>query len=69
MKRILLLIFSLLALLVLVQNTNVVTVRLLFWSKPMSQVVLVLLTLVVGFLAGYLTAKIASPRRRPGGKE
>lgn len=64
MKRVLLLVFSLLALFVLVQNTEVVTVRFLFWSKPLSQVVLILLVLVIGFLAGYLTAKVTASRRR-----
>lgn len=63
MKRVLLLVVVLLALFILVENTSVVTIRFLFWKVEMSQVVLILLVLAVGYIAGYLTAKILASRR------
>lgn len=63
MKRILLLVVVLLALFILVENTSVVTIRFLFWKAEMSQVVLILLVLAVGYVAGFLTARILASRR------
>lgn len=56
-KLILILIVVVLALIVLFQNTQVVTFRFLFWSKDISQIVLVLLTLALGFVLGFIAAK------------
>ena len=43
---------------ILVQNTQVVTLRLLFWKIGMSQIILVPLTMLIGFIIGYIVAKI-----------
>ena len=43
---------------ILVQNTQVVTLRLLFWKIGMSQIILVPLTMLIGFVIGYLVAKV-----------
>ena len=43
----------------LLQNTQVVTLRLYFWSISMSQIILIPLTLFLGFVAGYVVAKIS----------
>ena len=43
-----------LLLVILIQNTQVVTLRLLFWSISMSQIVLFLITLGIGFACGLL---------------
>jgi len=51
--------FAALALIVLIQNTNVIRVRLLFWSVEMSQVILVLLMLIIGFILGFAVAKLS----------
>lgn len=53
-----------LLLIILFQNTQVVTLRLLFWKISMSQILWTSLTLLVGFAAGFLVAKLAGPRRR-----
>jgi uncharacterized integral membrane protein len=42
---------------ILVQNTQVVTLRLLFWKLGMSQIILVPLTMLIGFIIGYIVAK------------
>jgi uncharacterized integral membrane protein len=43
-----------LAIIVIVQNTQVVTFRFLFWQVSMSQILQLLLTLIVGFVLGFL---------------
>ncbi len=52
----------LLFLIILAQNTHVVTLRLLFWDIAMSQVILlgfaVLLGFTIGYLACFLTRKV-----------
>jgi len=59
-----------LALVVLAQNTEVVTFRFLFWSARISQVLLVLLTLALGFFLGFLVAKLTGRgKKRPGRTE
>ena len=42
---------------ILIQNTQVVTLRLLFWKLDMSQIILVPLTMLIGFIIGYIVAK------------
>lgn len=39
-----------------VQNTDVVTVQLFAWEVTMSQIILLVLTLLAGFILGYFTA-------------
>jgi uncharacterized integral membrane protein len=43
---------------ILVQNTQVVTLRLLFWKLGMSQIILVPLTMLIGFIIGFIVAKV-----------
>ena len=45
-------------LIILIQNTQAVTLRLLFWKIGMSQIILVPLTMLIGFIIGYIVAKI-----------
>ena len=56
-------------LIVLFQNTQVVVLRLLFWEISMSQILLTFLTVLIGFVAGYLVAKMARGRRVSAGLE
>ena len=56
-KTILLGLTVFLSLVVLLQNTQVVTLRFLFWRTSMSQILVVLILFGLGFLAGYLTGK------------
>jgi uncharacterized integral membrane protein len=51
-------------LIILFQNTQVVTLRLLFWKISMSQILFTFVTVLIGFVAGYLVAQIARGRRR-----
>jgi len=45
-------------LIVLIQNTQVVTLRLLFWKLDIAQIILVPLTMLIGFIFGYFIAKV-----------
>jgi uncharacterized integral membrane protein len=62
-KWIALLVVVVLALIILVQNTHVVAFRLLFWAVEMSLVVLVLLMLVIGFVLGFIVAKLMGRKK------
>lgn len=50
----------LLLLVIILQNTEVVGVRLLFWEIQMSRVLLILLAAAIGFIGGYLAAALRS---------
>ena len=49
---------ALLILILILQNTEVVSVRFFFWEFPMSRVILILLSTLAGFASGYLVARI-----------
>ena len=53
---------TLVVLIVIMQNTEVVDVRFLLWDFRMSRVVLLVLTGAVGFLAGFVVAKLTGHR-------
>ena len=63
-KYVVLLLVLLLVLIILSQNREVVTLRLLFWSVEMSRVILVLITVGLGFILGFVTNAIVARRRR-----
>jgi uncharacterized integral membrane protein len=62
-KMIVVFVAMLFALIILVQNTQVVAFRLLFWSAEISQLLLVLLTLALGFVLGFLVAKLTGRKK------
>ena len=68
-KTIVILVLVALFLIILIQNTQVVTLRLLFWKVGMSQIILVPLTMVIGFILGYLVAKVTSGSHAKQGKK
>ena len=57
-KVILALIILALAAVLLIQNTQVVTYRLYFWSVSVSQIILLPLAVLLGFIVGFLLAKM-----------
>jgi uncharacterized integral membrane protein len=56
-KFIALLVAIVLALIILIQNSQVVTFRLFWWKIEMSQVIVVLVMLGIGFVLGLVAAK------------
>ena len=56
-------ILAVLFLIILLQNTDVVTLRVLFWDVSMSQVILIPLVLTIGFVLGFVVAKLTGAPR------
>jgi len=57
-KTIVIAILLVLFLIILLQNTHVVTVQLLFWDISMSRIILLLLMMGIGFVVGYVAASL-----------
>ena len=55
-KVIIYLVIAVVILIVLVQNTHVVSLRLLFWEITMFQFLALGFAVILGFVAGYLTS-------------
>ena len=55
-KVIVILVLVVLFLIILAQNTHVITLNLFFWTISMSQIILIAFTLLGGFIIGYLTS-------------
>ena len=53
-KLITVVVVAILFLIFLMQNTQMVTLRLYFWKFAMSQVILILLVMLIGFVIGYV---------------
>ncbi len=64
-KIIIILVVSLLALVVSLQNTQAVETKLLFATITMPRVLLLILTFITGFIVGLVTASqvLGSPRK------
>jgi putative membrane protein len=57
-KGIIILVLIALCLVVFFQNTEVVAFRLFFWELSMSRIVMLLFTLIVGIIIGYVIATV-----------
>jgi len=57
-KGVIILVLVALCIVVFFQNTEVVTFRLFFWELSMSRIVMLLFTLIVGIIIGYVIATI-----------
>ncbi len=59
-KVVIILVLLIIFLIILIQNTHVVDLNLLFWTISMSQIILIAFALLGGFIIGFLTAKITT---------
>jgi putative membrane protein len=57
-KSIIAIILAVLALVIVIQNTQVVSLQLFFWQVYMSRIVLIILMLAIGIAMGYIIAKM-----------
>lgn len=48
----------------LIQNTQVVTLRLYFWKLSMSQIILISITMLIGIVVGYIIATMRGKARK-----
>ncbi len=56
-RSVVILVLLVLFLVVVAQNTEVVSVRLLFWDLAMSRIILLALSLAVGVIVGFLLGR------------
>lgn len=63
-KAIALIVLIALTVILLIQNTQVVTLKIFFWEIAMSQIILIPLVLLIGFAAGYLVARFTGKPRK-----
>jgi uncharacterized integral membrane protein len=63
-KTIIVLILIGLFLVILLQNTQVVTFQLLFWEITMSRILLILIIMIIGFGLGYILGRMGSHGKR-----
>ncbi len=61
-KQVLLVVFLVLVIIIMIQNAQPTTFKFLNWSYQVSQLLLVVIVLAIGFLTGVLVAKF--PRRK-----
>lgn len=66
-KTILILVLAVLALVIIVQNTEVVPIQILLWQLLMSRIILILLLLVIGFAIGFILARFTGKKAPPKG--
>ncbi|NVL91852.1 MAG: DUF1049 domain-containing protein [Desulfobacterales bacterium] len=59
-KTIVVLVLVALFVIILIENTQVVSLRLFFWKISMSQIILIPLTILIGFVIGYIVAKVTA---------
>jgi uncharacterized integral membrane protein len=57
-KTIIILILIVLAIVILIQNTQVVEVQIFFWKIAMSRIIMITFLLIVGFVIGYFVSKV-----------
>jgi uncharacterized integral membrane protein len=57
-KTIIILILVVLAVIVVLQNTEIVTLQIFFWKISMSRIIFISFLLLVGFILGFLVAKL-----------
>ena len=57
-------ILSILLIIVLLQNTEVVSLKLFFWEISMSRILFFPALLLTGFIIGFAVAKIAGSKAR-----
>ncbi|MEE9555370.1 MAG: lipopolysaccharide assembly protein LapA domain-containing protein [candidate division Zixibacteria bacterium] len=62
-KKVIFVLAVILAIVIMFQNTHMVTVTLLLWDFDLSLILLILLTTLIGFVLGYLVNSF-KPKKR-----
>ena len=47
-------------LILLIQNTQAVSLKIFFWEMSMPQIILILVVLLIGLIAGYVAARVTA---------
>jgi putative membrane protein len=61
-KFIVVLVLIALLLIILIQNIQPVTLRLFFWEVGMPQIILIPLTMAIGFVVGFVVSRVTGSR-------
>ena len=62
-KSLLIVIILLLVIIIFVQNTEVVDFKIYFWQLSMSRIILFPALVIIGFIVGFISAKIHRYKR------
>ena len=62
LKTLFITVLLILLVIIMMQNTQIVTVTLLFWDVSMSRIVLIFLALLFGFVLGYFVGRLKKRR-------
>jgi uncharacterized integral membrane protein len=63
-KMIALAILIALCIIFILQNTDAVTIKFLFWEIVISRVILIPLFLIIGYIVGYISAKVGRLKKK-----
>ncbi|MBN2588119.1 MAG: LapA family protein [Candidatus Fermentibacteraceae bacterium] len=63
-KQTLILVLAVLLTIIIIQNSDVAVVQLLFWRISMSMIVLIFSVALIGFAIGWLTRHNAAERKK-----
>ncbi|MBD3225481.1 MAG: DUF1049 domain-containing protein [Caldithrix sp.] len=63
-KRIIIIILGILFLTILLQNTQVVTLNLLFWQIGMSRIIFIPLVLLIGIIIGFILGSMRKKQNK-----
>jgi len=63
-KAIMIIVLIILFLILIIQNTDAVKLHFLFWELQVSRIILIPFFTLIGFLAGYVIAKLEKPKMK-----
>ncbi len=63
-KMIAILILAVLLLIIVIQNSNVAELHLLFWKVSMSLIILIFFVTLIGFVIGYLAHHFVTEQKK-----
>jgi len=58
LKTIVILVLVVLFIVIAIQNTQAVTIQILFWKMSMSRIIFIPLLMLLGFVIGFLVAQV-----------
>ncbi len=68
-KTILAVMLGLVSIVIMLQNTQIVTLRLLFWTVSVSRILLLPLLVAVGFVIGYIVSLVTTKPKKESGAD
>ena len=63
-KMITILVLVVLSLIIILQNTQPVPFKIFFWEPSVSKIVLIIISLLLGFVTGYIANQIGITNRK-----